>query len=281
MTSIGTPTGPDPLAERREWERWRAARLAAVTGPYGPLAVTGTHWLADHPGGRIPGLPGHWTADDGGDGAEDGDGGGVVLRAAPGDGLTVDGAPAEGTYRLGADAGPEAARVAHGARRLVVLRREGLWAVRDTDPAAPARSGFPGIEVHDHDARWLRPGLFRPYAAPRTVRLPHADGRERGFALGGELAFPLDADEYTLQVAVEEDGSLWAVLADAGRATGTYRFRFLRTPAPAADGTVPVDLNRVHLPPCAFSDHFLCPLPAPGNTLPIALAAGERNVLVR
>ncbi|MCK7623200.1 DUF1684 domain-containing protein [Streptomyces sp. RS10V-4] len=271
MTS-STP-GPDPLAARRDWERWHAARLAAVTGPYGPLAVAGTHWLADHPGGRIPGLPGHWTAAPGGDA--------VVLGAAPGDGLTVDGAPADGGYRLGADTGPEAARVAQGARRLVLLRREGLWAVRDTDPGAPARSRFPGIDVHDHDARWVRPGLFRPYAAPRTVRLPNADGQERDFVLGGELAVPLDGDEHTLQVAVEGDGSLWAVLADAGSGTEHYRFRFLRTAAPAADGTVTVDLNRVHLPPCAFSDHFLCPFPPPGNTLPFTLRAGERAVRTR
>ncbi|SHM04759.1 DUF1684 domain-containing protein [Streptomyces yunnanensis] len=266
MTST---TQPDAV---QEWQEWREGRLAAVTGSYGPLALAGTYWLADHPDGRIAGLPGRWTVA--------ADGAAVLLEAGPEDGLTVDGAPAAGAHRLDQDAGPAAARVGHGARRLVVLRREGLWAVRDFDPGAPARRAFAGIDAYPYEERWVRPGLFRPYGERRTVQVANADGQERGFVLGGELAFPLDGDEHTLQVAVEPDGSLWAVLADATSGTDSYRFRFLRPPAPAADGTVPVDLNRTQLPPCAFADHFICPFPPPGNTLPFALRAGERNALV-
>ncbi|MCJ0874887.1 DUF1684 domain-containing protein [Streptomyces sp. AP-93] len=47
---------------------------------------------------------------------------------------------------------------------------------------------------------------------------------------------------------------------------------------PAADGSVTVDLNGVQLPPCAFADHFVCPFPPPGNTLPFEIAAGERRL---
>ncbi|MEV7382169.1 DUF1684 domain-containing protein [Streptomyces lydicus] len=169
---------------RQEWREWHERRVAAVSGPYGPLAVTGTHWLDDRPDGRIEGLPGLWTAE----------GDEVVLRAAAEDGLAVDGAPAAGgpplpdrrgryTHRLGPDGGPETTRVTWGARHLLVLRREGRWAVRAHDPDAAARRGFAGI----------------------------------------------------------------------------------------------VDFNRTLLPPCAFADHFLCPFPPPGNTLPFALRAGERN----
>ncbi|MGW1375863.1 DUF1684 domain-containing protein [Streptomyces sp. NPDC002446] len=254
----------------QEWRDWHARRVAAVSGPYGPLALTGTHWLADHPGGRIGGLPGIWT-----EGADE-----VVLRAAAGDGLTVDGEPAAGEFRLGQDPGPTATRVAVGERHLLVLRREGRWAVRDYDPHSAARRSFAGIEVYAHDERWVRPGRFRPYAQGRTVRVPHADGQRRLLGLAGELAFTFEGDEHTLQVAVEGDGSLWAVLADATSGTDSYRFRFLRPSAPAEDGTVTVDFNRTLLPPCAFADHFLCPFPPPGNTLPIALRAGERNHIV-
>lgn len=265
----------------QEWRGWRARRLAAVSGPYGPLALTGTHWLADHPDGRIEGLPGIWT--------EEGDD--VVLRAAAGDGLTVDGEPAAGDppppergeplrHRLGPDGDPGTARVAVGERHLPVLRREGRWAVRDYDPHSAARRAFAGIEVYEYDERWVLPGLFRPFARGRTVPVPHADGQRRGLGVAGELAFTFEGDEHTLQVAVEGDGSLWAVLADDTSGTESYRFRFLRPPAPAEDGTVTLDFNRTLLPPCAFADHFLCPFPPPGNTLPIALRAGERNRIV-
>ncbi len=93
----------------------------------------------------------------------------------------------------------------------------------------------------------------------------------------GEIAFVLGGAEHTLQAAVEPDGSLWAVFADTTSGNSSYRFRFLRPPAPDDEGRVTVDFNRALLPPCAFADHFICPFPPPGNTLTVAVPAGERN----
>lgn len=89
------------------------------------------------------------------------------------------------------------------------------------------------------------------------------------------MAFALDGQEFTLRVAVQGDGSLWAVFADATSGDGSFRFRFLYPGAPDAEGRTTVDFNRAQLPPCAFADHFLCPFPPPGNTLPVAVAAGS------
>ncbi|MGC5002769.1 DUF1684 domain-containing protein [Streptomyces sp. DT203] len=252
----------------QEWIRWHEERTATVSAPYGPLSLTGTHWLSDHPEGRIPAVPGQWR--------EDGDE--VVLTAVAEDGLTVDGKPFTGEVRLTADGvAIETSRVAHGERRLVVLSREGLWAVRDFDPDSAARKTFRAIEATSYDARWALTGTFRPYDTTRSVRVENADGVERGLGLGGEIAFEVDGTEHTLQVTVEQDGSLWAVFADATSGRSSFRFRFLRPAAPAEDGSVTVDLNRAVLPPCAFADHFICPFPPPGNTLPVAVEAGERN----
>ncbi|MFJ2624146.1 DUF1684 domain-containing protein [Streptomyces sp. NPDC087532] len=252
----------------QDWKHWHQERTATVSAPYGPLSLTGTHWLSDYPEGHIPGAPGQWR----GDGEE------LLLSALAADGLTVDGKPFTGQVRLTADRGPIGeSRVAHGERRLVVLSREGLWAVRDFDPASAARRAFRAIEATPYETRWALPGTYRPYESARTVRVENADGVERGLGLGGEIAFELDGARHTLQVAVEPDGSLWAVFADATSGNSSYRFRFLRPAAPAEDGSVTVDLNRALLPPCAFADHFICPFPPPGNTLPVAIEAGERN----
>ncbi|MEU4656573.1 DUF1684 domain-containing protein [Streptomyces sp. NPDC023723] len=265
-----TDPGGAAAGPRARWRRWHEDRVATVCAPYGPLALTGTHWLEDWPGGRLPGVPGTWTAE----------AGGVLLTAGAADGLTVDGRPLDGAVRLTADAGPvRAARVARGERRLVVLVREGVWGVRDFDPAAEARRAFRGIEATPYDPRWSVPGRFVAYGGgARAVRVPNADGRERGLGLGGELAFTLAGRELTLQVAVTADGSLWAVFADATSGHGSYRFRFLYPPAPDPDGRTTVDLNRAQLPPCAFADHFVCPFPPPGNTLDIGVEAGERRL---
>ncbi|MFF5006715.1 DUF1684 domain-containing protein [Streptomyces phaeochromogenes] len=253
-----------------EWKHWHEHRTETVSAPYGPLALSGTHWIEDYPEELLPDMPGRWSLD----------GDAVVLTADAADGLLVDGEPFAGEVRLGADPGPATtARVAHGERRFVVLVREGALGVRDFDPASPARQAFRGIEATPYDPRWSVPGRFTPYGEDRTVRVANADGRERGLGLGGELAFALGGQELTLQVAVQGDGSLWAVFGDVTSGNGSYRFRFLRPAAPDTEGRTTVDFNRALLPPCAFADHFICPFPPPGNTLSAAIAAGERNLL--
>ncbi|MFE9909011.1 DUF1684 domain-containing protein [Streptomyces clavifer] len=252
----------------QDWQRWHEERIVAVAAPHGPLSLTGTHWLSDYPDGRIPAVPGQWRTE-----RDE-----VVLTGAPEDGLTVDGKPLAGEAGLTADRGPiGSSRVARGERRLVLLSREGQWAVREFDPQSPARHDFRTIDATPYDARWSLEGTFRPYDTARTVRVANADGRERGLGLGGEIAFTLDGTEHTLRAAVEPDGSLWAVFADATSGNSSFRFRFLRPGAPDEDGRVKVDFNRALLPPCAFADHFICPFPPPGNTLTAAVAAGERN----
>ncbi|MFF7730374.1 DUF1684 domain-containing protein [Streptomyces sp. NPDC008001] len=259
---------------RQQWKAWREERTETVSAPYGPLALTGTYWLADAPEGRIPAIPGQWAAE------EDA----VRLTAAATDGLTLDGRPLDGVVRLRADKGPAAAaRVSYGGRKLVVIRREGLWAVRVFDPGSAGRREFAGIDVFGHDEEWARSGSFRPHGSRRRISVANADGRERSLGLDGELVFTAPGraggGEHALQVAVEVDGTLWAVFADATSGTSSYRFRFLRAPAPGAGGQVTLDFNRALLPPCAFADHFICPFPPPGNELPFALEAGERDVL--
>lgn len=257
----------------QEWQEWHQQRLDTVTAPYGPLSVTGTHWITEADDeGRLAGVPGTWH--------ETPDGAGVVLRADIMDGVVVDGDLLVGEVTLGRDSGgPARSRVSYGERRLELLNREGHWAVRVHDPDAPARRAFPGIRTAAYDARWVLPGTFRPYEAPRGVRVPNADGRERTLELGGELTFGTpDGRPHTLQVSVVGSRALWAVFADGSSGHGSHRFRFLRTGAPDEQGRVTVDFNRATLPPCAFSDHFLCPSPPPGNTLAAEVPAGELDL---
>ncbi|MFF7159221.1 DUF1684 domain-containing protein [Streptomyces sp. NPDC008139] len=237
------------------WKRWHERRAETVAAPYGPLALIGTYWLDDVAGdGTIPGLPGRWRQD-----------GGAVVHEADGVSTVLE---AEGEPVFLPD-----------GRKLLAIVREGLLAVRVWDPRSPARLAFAGIAAFDPDERWVLPAVFRPFEADRTVRVPNADGRERGLGLGGELAFTVDGTEHTLAVTVEDDGRLWGVIADATSGTSTFRFRFLHAPAPDPDGSLTLDLNRTTLPPCAFADAFICPFPPPGNTLAFALEAGERAVL--
>ncbi|MBB6416601.1 hypothetical protein HDC93_002184 [Streptomyces sp. AK010] len=149
--------------------------------------------------------------------------------------------------------------------------------LRDFDPESSARRAFDGLRVTPYDQRWAVTGRFTPDDTGRTVRVPNADGRERGLGLGGEPVFALEGRELSLQVSLQGDGSLWAVFAGATSGSGSYRFRFLYPAAPDAEGRTTVTSTAL-LPPCAFADHFVCPFPPPGNTLDAEVAAGERTL---
>jgi len=254
-----------------DWKHWRDDRVVAARAPHGPLALTGTHWLADLRGG-VPGVPGRWE--------QQGDC--VVLTAARHDGLEVDSVALDGPVRLCPDTAPKPSLITHGGRLLVLILREGEYAVRIYDPASHSRSAFAGIDAHPFDERWTLPARFTPYSDVRTVSVPNADGRERGLALAGTVAFtpPVPvAGEWTLHVSQAGDGSLSAVFADASSGQGSFRFRFVSLPAPGPDGSTVLDFNRAYLPPCAFADHFICPFPPPGNVLESVVPAGETRIL--
>ncbi|MBP0453453.1 DUF1684 domain-containing protein [Kitasatospora sp. RG8] len=256
-----------------EWKHWSDNRAAAVGTAHGQLALTGTHWLEPEPA-EVPGLPGLWWAD-----AE-----GVRVRAAAVDGITVTGAeaPVDGEVLLRPDSDPAADTAVLGELRLVPIEREGELALRVFDPAAPRRASFAGISAYAYSPEWAVPAVFTPFedGGDQAVVVPNADGKERPLAVTGRIAFTVAGEHRTLTVS-RAGNSLSGVIADATSGTDTYRFRFINLPAPDEDGHTVLDLNRAYLPPCAFSDHFICPFPPPGNRLDFAVEAGEKQVLTR
>jgi uncharacterized protein (DUF1684 family) len=257
-------------AAAAEWRDWTEHREKNVRSRYGFLALTATVWLGEAEQ-EIAGVPGRWSAAPGGR---------TRLRAIPEDGLMLDGAPVDGIVELRPDVDPAAQTVLDGERRLVPIAREGRSGLRVHDPASPAHESFEGIELFPYDPAFAVPGVYTPYAAERVERVPNADGAERGLTLAGEIAFDLGGGRRTLAVSRSADG-LSASFGDATNGRDTFGFRFLTVAEPDADGRVVVDFNRAHLPPCAFTDHSLCPLPPVGNRLPAAVTAGERRARFR
>ena len=144
---------------------------------------------------------------------------------------------------------------------------KGLWGVRDFDPAVPGpRRAFRGIEATPYDPRWSVPGRFTPYedrAGLYGWRTP--TGANADWGSSGELAFTLDGQGPTLQVTVEDDGSLWAVFADATSGNASYRFRFLRPAAPDAEGAYDGRLQPRPAAAVRIRRPLRLPLPAAGE----------------
>ncbi|SEM78425.1 DUF1684 domain-containing protein [Streptacidiphilus jiangxiensis] len=259
------------------WKHWRDERVISARALYGPLSLTGTHWL-DAPRSSGPNLPGRWTVDR--QPGRNAKGGQVVLTAARHDGISVDDRPFDGTLRLcPEDGGAGGPRIGHGGRKLELIARESRYAVRVFDPAARARAAFAGIDAFPYDDRWVLPARFEPFPASRSVRVPHSDGHTRPTVLVGTVTFRQGSALYTLAAARTPEGTLNVTVADLSRRAEKCGFRVVEMPAPDPLGTTVVDFNSAQLPPSAFAEHYLCPLPPEGNTLPLPVRAGERRLL--
>jgi hypothetical protein len=100
----------------------------------------------------------------------------------------------------------------------------------------------------------------------------------------GVAEFVLQGKTYRLEPVLEDSKStdLFFILRDTTSATMTYgACRFLYTEFPSnglgKPGELVLDFNRLQNPPCAYTPYATCPLPPPGNRLPVALAAGEQR----
>ncbi|MFB6610569.1 DUF1684 domain-containing protein [Agromyces sp. NPDC056379] len=230
------------------FREWQQSRWQAVSAPHGTAALRHTHWLTSEPA-EFAGAPGLWRAESANVVGVLPNGAAVGL--APGEELDLDGV------------------------RLRAFERDGALALRVIDPDAPNRTSLVAIEAYPPSRERVVIGRFAPAGDGATLDVTSVDGHESNDRLGGEIALEIDGVPVALTVT-RDDLGLSAVFADATSGGESYRFRFIRVPEPDADGSVAVDFNRAYLPPCAFSDEYVCPLPPLGNRWPVAIRAGER-----
>ncbi len=232
------------------------ARWRAVSSAHGIAALRHTHWLDGEPR-TYEGAPGRWRAQDG---------------RVVGAGLQTD-APDAATDDVALAPGET---VDVGRLRLKAISREGALALRVFDPETPGRTALRGILSFPQNDGWVLPGVFRPAAEGEITVIESVDGYEREEPAVGTVVIEVAGATVELTVTGDPADELSAVIADATSNVDAYRFRFLEIGAPAADGSVTVDFNDAYLPPCAFSDHYVCPLPPANNRLAVRVEAGER-----
>jgi uncharacterized protein (DUF1684 family) len=202
------------------------------------------------------------------------DGDQLVVGAAPADGLSYAGTPIEGEVRLPADQD----LVHCGDVRIEPISRGGRLGLRVRDPHSPALKAFDGIPAYAPSRDWVVRGRFEPAARPEQITVGSVvDGIEHVETMAGVLRFPIDGTEYALLAFDGGNGSLDLLFRDRTSGVTTYpALRFLDVKAPDAEGRAVIDFNRAYNPPCAFTEYATCPLPPPGNVLPVAVTAGER-----
>lgn len=263
-----TEQAPDALVA--SWQEWHDEREQELREPHGWLSITALHWLDEHPA-PYPDLPGTWRVRD----ADT-----VEITASAADGIDVPGhGPVEGTATVSPVDGAPGVFVTVGERKVEIARRTERYALRVRDPQAITRTAFDGVPAFPVQARWVRTGRFTPYPQARRITVDAVvEGLHHYPTAVGEVTVELDGAPHTLVALAGKQTGLSLHFRDATSGDTTYGGgRILRTADPDPDGTVTVDLNRTVNLPCAFIAHATCPLPPAGNTLTVAVEAGERS----
>jgi uncharacterized protein len=259
---------PTPPSYRESIEGWRQERERKLRAEDGWLAVAGLFWLREGesrlgtaagndivlPAGSAPERAGTITLR----------GGRVTLRL---------GTEAERELRADSD---DVATL--GRLRLSVIERSGRHGLRVRDPDNPRRRAFTGLQWYPVDPAYRVTAKFVPAEGKRTIGIVNILGDALEMPSPGHVEFTLHGQALRLEPVLEDDTpELFFIFRDTTAGRSTYPAGRYLYAEPPRDGVVTLDFNKAYSPPCAFTDFATCPLPPPGNRLPLAVEAGEKR----
>jgi uncharacterized protein len=263
LTSPGDSTQASYEAEVNAWHQ---NRVASLKRPQGWLSLVALDWLQEG-SNEIPSIGTLLLKD-----------GTVHLEMTPGVEAAVGGSSfTSGTIR--AEGGKERPdRVVVGTRAFTIIKRGERYAVRMWDSNAQSLKHFSGIARFPVDATWRMRARWEAYATPKKIKVASViPGYMEDYEVEGAAIFTIDGTEYRLEPVGSASETLFFIFADKTNGKETYGAgRFLYADPPK-DGTVILDFNKAHNPPCAFTPFATCPLPPASNRLPVRIPAGEKN----
>lgn len=164
----------------------------------------------------------------------------------------------------------------NGSISWYTIRRDGRLGLRVKDNDSPVRRDWKGLEFYPADPSWCLSGNFKPYPAPREMRVESViSGLEEVSQSPGEIEFEHNGKRYSLQVSSEGSG-FSLMFGDRSNGHGSYGAgRFLDVGAADAQGKVVLDFNKAYNPPCCWTPYATCPLPTAQNRLDFEVTAGE------
>jgi len=263
------------LPYQAEIESWRQRMDESLRAERGWLTLAGLFWLNQGtnrfgaspdneivlPGESAPAHAGSFVFQ----------AGTATLQAAAG--VCVNGQPATAArLRSDADATPDLITI--GDLTMLVIQRGQRHAIRLWDRRSPARVAFTGRRWYPVNESYRITARFVAHDPPRTLPVPNILGETDRRLSPGYVIFTIDGRERSLD-AVTEGDELFFIFRDQTAGDTTYPAgRFLKAAFPRK-AMITLDFNRAYSPPCAFTAFATCPLPPPGNQLPLRIEAGE------
>ena len=274
----------DVSSYQKSVEQWRQAYEAKLRGDDGWLTVSGLFWL--HEGeNRFGSAPGNdvvlaFPAMPANAGRFDLHSGKTIVHVNSGVPIAVGGKPVGGKPVESMELRPDSKqdRLVIGDLTFFVHASAGRFGIRLKDKNSQLRKDFKGLHWYPVNDAYRFTARFVPYPEPRKVEIETTLGDREKLDIVGYVTFSLGGKEYRLDAEKDDNtGGLFIVFRDLTSRTETYQAaRFLDTDWPK-DGAVEVDFNKAYNPPCAYNPYTTCPLPSPGNRLPIEIPAGEKR----
>jgi len=274
----------------RETASWRSQHTADLLKPDGWLSLVGLEWLqsGDTSVGSASDNKIHLSKGPAHLAVLHLEGDNVTLNppsdAFPPD-FFVSGAPAKPqSLRAEGNKDKLAPRMTIGDLNLYVIRRESRFALRIKDAHSPSITGFHGLKWYPPNETYRVKAKWIPYTPYKTITLATLVGTTYDQPVPGVAEFTLGGKTWRLEPVLEDPAvaKLFFILRDTTSTTTTYgACRFLYTGLPSnglgKPGEIVLDFNRLENPPCAYTPFSTCPLPPPGNRLPIPLPVGEQR----
>lgn len=251
------------------WLHWQDYRRNLIAGPAGFLALKQVVTI-DTPM-EVPGIPGIFVPVDGG----------LTIQAAASDRVFVDGQPVDGGVRLRSLDEPNPSLISFPNGHAKLETEFERFEVQHFDPALVAQSRFRDAERYSYDPAFVFTGRFRAEAL-RHEQIELLKGGELRGRVSGHLDVRIAGRDYSLFL-FERSSYLLLGFADETTTRGeTPRpGRFVRL-QPVADGeAIVLDFNYATVMPCAFVDHYNCPVPRASNVIDLAITAGEKRPIER
>ena len=262
------------------WHEWHEKRNQDLAEEHGWLSLISFTWLSEERS-WLGDFPGIWYAN------HDAAVASFQRSAVPSDAVTVtrDGVDFLGEAVFELAEGESDFSLVAGTRVAEVAKRGGRYCVRVRDSIAPTRLQFEGVPTYDYNPEAAVSASFTAYETPRTVAIETArKGVSSSATLVGEVSFSYDGVACTLAVSGDPAENLTAIFYDETNGSETADWRFVAFPGPnSADISdddargLTIDFNRALNFPASFTPFGTCPRPAPGNSLAVAVRAGEKR----
>jgi len=203
---------------------------------------------------------------------------------APTEGLStsvlLDGKPAAGGF-LNADDQPQPSQISSGDVLMTVIHRGDRFYLRVKDAYATTRVRFRGLNWYAPNPRLRITAKWVPYTPPKTVHILNVLGQTTDTPSPGYAEFTIDGKVARLDPLVEGDSLFFDFRDATSRTTTDGAGRFLNTGLPSngvdKPGTLVIDFNYAHNPPCGYTPYATCPLPPDQNRLTVSIPAGEKR----